>query len=85
MTDERLLKSFKVLSALTYLLAGVLLILFIACTFYIAMYGFSAIFLTPLGLLAILLINFSNMNRMRKELNARGVKGSASTNAASSS
>lgn len=79
LSNEALIKKQKASKILTYILAGTLLVLFCLTTMetimeYFNPLGYSkAQIITLLILLPILIINFRNLNEMKKELESRSL------------
>lgn len=72
-TDAELIKLEKSSRIVTYMLAGMILVLIVLNIFLAFKKGFSAISVVPIALLPIVFINFSSIKKMREELKARGL------------
>ncbi len=83
MSNEKLLKTAKTVKIMTYMLAGMLLVLFIVNIFVISKNGFNTlvvvpiallpIALLPIALLPILFLNFNSLKEMKKEIKSRNL------------
>jgi predicted signal transduction protein with EAL and GGDEF domain len=71
LSNEVLLKMYKSSKVITYMLAGTLLVLFCVTTIAIFMGDFNTSMLILVALLPILLVNFRNLNEIKKELESR--------------
>lgn len=70
-STEELVKSKKTIQVLTSLLAGALLLLFIVNIILSLKKGFSALFIIPIALMPIVIINLSNLKEINSELKSR--------------
>ncbi|MFP9099688.1 redox-active disulfide protein 2 [Flavobacterium sp. RHBU_24] len=73
MTNEELLKSKKILAPVTYMLAGMLGLLFCLNIYNSLTKGFSALSVVPIALLPILIINLNAIKEINKEIKARNL------------
>lgn len=73
LSDEDLLKRQKILKAITFILSGVLFLLFCLKVISTIVKGFNASSVTPIIFLPILIINFKNLNEIKKELKLRNL------------
>lgn len=73
MSNEELLKNEKTISAVTYTLAGMLLLLFGLGIFLTFKKGFTALTVVPIALLPIVIINFSNIKKIKTERKLRNL------------
>ena len=73
MSNEELLKNEKMISAVTYTLVGMLLLLFGLGIFLTFKKGFTALTVVPIALLPIVVINFSNIKKIKAERKLRGL------------
>lgn len=73
LSDEDLLKRQKFLKAITFILSGVLFLLFCLKVISTIVKGFNASSVTPIIFLPILIINFKNLNEIKKELKLRNL------------
>ncbi|MET4081640.1 hypothetical protein ABIB40_001589 [Pedobacter sp. UYP30] len=71
MSHEELLKYQQSIKSVTYIFAGVLLLLFCLNTYNTIKKGFTALSVLPIALLPILIINFSTLSKIKKELASR--------------
>ena len=71
MTNEELLKNEKTIKSVTYTLSGMLLVLFVLNIFLAFKKGFSALFVVPLALLPIVIINLNTLKEIKKEQGIR--------------
>ena len=67
LSNEELLKNEKSLKAITYMLAGTLLVLFVAGIVLTFKKGFSALSVIPIALLPILILNFNTLKEVKEE------------------
>lgn len=74
LSNEELLKNEKSIKVITYMLTGVLIVLFILTTINTINKGFNSLAVVPIALLPILIMNFNTLNEIKKELNARNKK-----------
>lgn len=73
MTNEELLKNKKTFSVVTYMLAGMLLVLFCLSIYISFTKGFSALTVVPIALMPILIINLNTIKEISKEIKARNL------------
>ncbi|RZL32182.1 MAG: redox-active disulfide protein 2 [Pedobacter sp.] len=73
LSNEELLKREKMISAVTYTLAGMLLVLFALAMFLSFTKGFSALSVVPIALMPIVLINLGNIKKIKAERKLRGL------------
>ena len=73
LSNEELLKREKMLSAVTYTLAGMLLVLFALAMFLSFTKGFSALTVVPIALMPIVLINLGSIKKIKAERKLRGL------------
>jgi len=73
MSNEELLKQQKLLRVITYMLAGILLLLFTLTTFLSLKKGFSALSVVPIALMPIVILNLNNLKEIKKELKSRNL------------
>jgi hypothetical protein len=71
LSNEELLKQEKSLKVITYMLAGMLLVLFITNIILTFKKGFSALFAVPIALLPIVIINLNTLKEIKKVLDSR--------------
>ncbi len=71
MTTEDLIKKKKSTSFATGLLTGVLIVLFMSTIFQTINKGFTTLLAVPFGLLPLLIMSYSKLNSMDKELKSR--------------
>ncbi|MBB2143894.1 redox-active disulfide protein 2 [Pedobacter sp. LMG 31464] len=74
LSNEELLKNEKTLKTITAMLAGAILVLFIINIVLAFKKGFSALSAVPIALLPIVIINFSSLKEMKKEIKSRNLK-----------
>lgn len=73
MTNEELLKTKKTLATVTYLLGGMIVLMFFANTYTAYKKGFSALTVMPIAFLPIFIINMSSLDKIKKEIKERGL------------
>lgn len=73
LSNEELIKSEKKVKTITLLLAGALLVLFLANIFLTFKKGFTAMSVIPIALLPILILNINNWNALKKEIKSRNL------------
>ena len=71
LSTEALQKQLKTTSVLSTILAGALIVLFVASIIVTILKGFSPTLVVALCLLPILILNFKNIANMKKELESR--------------
>ena len=71
MSTEELVKTKSSMQVITYMLAAVLAILFVVNIIQFSTKGFKVSLIVPIALLPILLVNFSNLNKVKKEISSR--------------
>lgn len=73
MTNEELLNTAKTLKVMTYMLTGMVVLLFIVTIILAIKKGFSALNVVGIALIPILVINFNTLKEMKKEIKARNL------------
>ncbi len=73
MSNEALLKGEKSLKVITYVLAGMLLVIFALNMILSIKKGFSAINVVPIALLPIVIVNLGTLKKMKEELKSRAL------------
>jgi len=73
MTNDELLKNKKTFSAVTYTLAGMLLVLFGMGIYLSIKKGFSALSVVPIALMPIVIINLNTIKEINKEIKLRNL------------
>lgn len=73
MSNQELLKQQKLLRVITYMLAGMLLLLFALTTFLSLKKGFSALSVVPIALMPIVILNLNSLKEIKKELKSRNL------------
>ena len=73
LSNQELLKREKMISAVTYTLAGMLLVLFLLAIILSFAKGFSALTVVPVALMPIVLINLGNIKKIKAERTSRGL------------
>ena len=73
MSTEELVKTKSSMQVITYMLAAVLAILFVINIILFSMKGFQVSMIVPVALLPILLVNFSNLSKIKKEISSRNI------------
>lgn len=73
MSNEDLLKNEKMLKAITYMLTGALIALFVVGIIMIAKKGLNALLIIPITLIPVVLINFNSLKEIQKEIKTRNV------------
>lgn len=73
LSNEELLKREKMVSAVTYTLAGMLLVLFALGLFLTFTKGFTPLTVIPLALMPIVLVNLGSIKKIKAERKLRGL------------
>ncbi|RZL21375.1 MAG: redox-active disulfide protein 2 [Pedobacter sp.] len=73
LSNQELLKREKMISAVTYTLAGMLLVLFLLAIILSFAKGFSALTVVPVALMPIVLINLGSIKKIKAERKSRGL------------
>ena len=73
MSSEELVKTKSSMQVITYMLAAVVAILFAINIILFSMKGFQVSMIVPVALLPILLVNFSNLSKIKKEISSRNI------------
>lgn len=73
MSDEELLKNYKLIKNINAMLAGMLLFLLVINIFLAFKNGFSVLSTVPVALLPIFIININNIKEIKKELTSRNI------------
>ncbi|SFQ22962.1 hypothetical protein SAMN05444144_10267 [Flavobacterium akiainvivens] len=74
MPDAKLLNLEKTVKAVLYMFAAAIVIMLITTIYTSVTRGFSAVSVLPVAFLPILLLNVNNLNEIKKEIKARGLR-----------